>query len=81
MKGAIYMVPRPNLGGNFISFLHPGPLDQDALPSRYAHCGDSTRDREFDSNVSYFFILIKVCSIFVYTNFTWFFCSFHPGWW
>ena len=30
-----------------------------------AHSGDSIRDREFDSNVSYFLILIKACSILV----------------
>ena len=41
-----------------------------------AHNGDSTRDREFDSNVSYFLILIKACSILVCTHFTWFFYPF-----
>ena len=36
-------------------------------------------DREFDSNLSYLLILIKACSILVYTHFTWFFCPFYPG--
>ena len=45
-------------------------------PRGCTHSGDFTRDREFDSNVSYFLILIKACSIFVYTHFTWFFCPF-----
>ena len=54
------MVPRPNLGGNFISFLRPSPLGRGILPPTHAcaHSGDSTRDRQLDSNVSYFLILI-----------------------
>ena len=36
-------------------------------------------DKEFDSNLSYLLILIKACSILVYTHFTWFFCPFDPG--
>ena len=31
-KGAIYMVPRANLGGDSISFLHLGPLGWGILP-------------------------------------------------
>ena len=45
---------------------------------RCAHNGDSTRDGEFDSIVSYFLILIKACSILVCTHFTWFFYPFIP---
>ena len=41
-----------------------------------AHSGDPIGERDFDSNVFYFLILIKACSIFVCTHFTWFFCSF-----
>ena len=40
------------------------------------HSCDSTREREFDSNVSYFLILIKACSILVCTHFTRFFRPF-----
>jgi len=47
-----------------------------ALIVRCAHSGDSIRDSEFYSNVSYFLILMKACSILVCTHFTWFFCSF-----
>jgi len=46
-----------------------------------AHSGDSNGDREFDSNVPYLLILIKTCSILVFTHFTWFFYPFYPGWW
>ena len=56
-------------------FLPPGPLSRGILP----HCANSVNfigDREFDSNVSYFLILIKTCSILVCTHFTWFFCPF-----
>ena len=63
-------------------FLYPSPLGRGVLPknnkehqtARCAHIGDSTADREFDSNVFYFLILIKTCSILVCTHFTWFFC-------
>ena len=63
------MVPRHNLGGDFISFLRLGALGQGVLPltRTCTYSGDSTRDRYFDSNVSYFLILIKACSIFVCT--------------
>ena len=40
------------------------------------HNGNSTGDRKFDSNMSYFLILIKICSILVYIHFVWFFCPF-----
>ena len=43
-----------------------------------AHSGDSTRDREFDFNVSYFLILTKAYSILVCTHFTWFILSLSP---
>ena len=43
---------------------------------RCAHNGDSAGDREFDSNVSYFLILIKACLMLVCTHFTCFFCPF-----
>ena len=56
-------------------FLYPGPFSRGILP-QCAHNGDSSGDREFDSNVSYFLILIKACSILVCTHFTWFFCPF-----
>ena len=57
---AIYMVPRPlqKLGGN-------SPC--------CVHSGDSTRDCEFNSYVSYVLTLIKANSILVCTHtFTWF---------
>ena len=43
---------------------------------RGSHNDDFVRDREFDSNMSYFLILVKVCPIVVCTHFTWFFCPF-----
>ena len=42
----------------------------------YAHSGDSAGDREFDSNVFHFLILIKTCLILFAHTFTWFFCPF-----
>ena len=63
-------------------FLRPDPCDQGVLPikgrptGRCAHSGDSVGDRKFDSNVSYFLILINDCSILVCTHFAWFFCPF-----
>ena len=44
----------------------------------YPHSDDFVGDREFDSNVSYFLILIKAYSIFDCTHFTWFFLSLLP---
>ena len=32
-KGTIYMVPKPKLGGDSLSFLHPSSLGQTVLPS------------------------------------------------
>ena len=60
---AIYMVPRPlqKLGGN-------SPC--------CVHSGDSTRDCEFNSYVSYVLTLIKAYSILVCTHITWFYCPF-----
>ena len=43
---------------------------------RCTNSDDSTGDREFDSNFSYFLILIKACSILVCIHFRWFFCPF-----
>ena len=31
-KGTIYMVPKPKLGGDSLSFLHPSSLGQTVLP-------------------------------------------------
>ena len=59
------------------SFLCLSPLGWGICP-HCAHSGDSTRDREFDSNMSYFLILIKAYSIFVCTHFTWFILSLSP---
>ena len=56
------MVPRPKLGGDSIYTLHRG--------------SDSARDREFDSNVFLFLILIKACLILFAHTFNWFFCPF-----
>jgi len=62
------MVLRPNLDGDSLSSLHLGSLGRGILPSCCAHSGDSIGDREFDSDVSYFLILINTCSIFVCTH-------------
>jgi len=66
------MVLKPNLGGDpfpsTLWFTWPR-----RTPPRCTHSGDFTRDREFDSDVSHFLILIKAYLIFVYTHFTWFF--------
>ena len=70
------MFPRPNLGGNSILFSALVHSVEAYSPSRCAHNGDSIRDREFDSNVFYFLILIKVCSILVCPHFTQLFCPF-----
>ena len=40
--------------------------------------GNFIGDREFDSNVFYFLIIIKAYSIFVCTHFIWFFLSLSP---
>ena len=77
------MVPRPNLGGDSI-FSLLGPLNRGVLPlkgeNRCTHNGDSIEDREFNSNVSYFLILIKACSIPFYTYFTWLFYPLYASW-
>ena len=39
-----------------------------------AHSGNSAGDKEFDSNVFHFLILIKACLILFTHTFTWFFC-------
>ena len=59
------MIPRPlqKLSGDSIS---TPPND---------HSGDSTRECEFDSYMSYVLTLIKAYSIFVFTHITWFVCS------
>ena len=72
------MVPRPNLGGDFVLFSALVHSTEAYFPSHYAHNGNSTGNREFYSNVSYFLILIKACSILVCTNFTWFFYPVTP---
>ena len=82
MKGTLYIVLRPNLGGDSI-FSLPWSTRERSTPHPPPTCGcthsdDSTGDREFDSNVSYFLIFIKACSIFVFTHFPWFFCPFTP---
>ena len=78
------MVPRPNLGGDSI-FSLPGPLNRGVLPlkgeNRCTHNGDSIEDREFNSNVSYFLILIKPCSILVCTHFLVVLLSLYLSWW
>ena len=58
------MIPRPlqKLSGDSIS---TPPSD---------HSGDSTRECEFDSYMSYVLTLIKAYSILVCTYITWFFC-------
>ena len=43
---------------------------------RCVHSGDSTSNRELDSNVSYFLILIRASLILVCTHFTWLFFPF-----
>ena len=77
------MVPRPNLGGDSI-FSLLGPLNQGVLPlkeeNRCTHSGDSIGDREFNSNVSYFLILIKARSILVCTHFPMVILSLYLGW-
>ena len=78
-KSIIHMVPRPNLGGDSISFPPWSTRLRYTPPSHYAYNGDSAGDRKFDSNVSYFLILIKACSILVCTSFIWFFCLFTSG--
>ena len=60
------MFSKPNLGGNSI-FSLPQSTRPRRTPSHYAYSGDFIGDREFDSNVSYFLILIKACLVFVCT--------------
>ena len=65
------MVPRPNQGGDSIYTFCRGspyanvyfPQEEDDTTSwaTCAHNGDFARDREFDSNVFYFLILIMAC--------------------
>ena len=64
------MVPRPlqKLGGN--SKKSPCCV----------HNGDSAKDCEFNSYVSYVLTLIKVYSILFCTHITWFYCPFYLGW-
>ena len=81
-KGAIYMVPRPKLGWqiHFLFFASVHSI-KEYSPLWKVHCAysvDSTGDKEFDSNVSYFLILIKACSILVCTHFTLVLLSFLP---
>ena len=43
MNDAIFMVPRPNQGGNSISFFHPSPFCRGILPPTcYAYKGNIT---------------------------------------
>ena len=63
----------------FSALIHSAEVYSPRPIARYAHSDDFAGDREFDSNVSYFLILKKACSIFVCTHFIWFFCPFHPG--
>ena len=62
-KGAIYIVPRPNLGSDFIFHLPPDPFQAKVYFSRKplvwgacAHSGDYTRVEKFDSNVFHLII-------------------------
>ena len=60
----------------FSALIHSAEVYSPRPIACYPHSDDFVGDREFDSNVSYFLILIKACSIFVCTHFTWFFCPF-----
>ena len=73
MKDAIFMVTKPKLGGNSIYTQSRG---WHHVAGACAHSGDFAGDREFNSNVFRFLILIKACLVLFAHTFTWFFCPF-----